>query len=140
MAPSSVSTWEPRILVSRECSPVRCERAELKVLSVQRGGKVEIIANDQGNRITPSWVGFTEDERLIGDAAKNQGPSNPANTVFDAKRMIGRQFDDSDVQKDVKHWPFKIVNQGGKPVIKVQHRNEFKEFVSFQYRYLILHR
>ena len=72
--------------------------------SVQRGGKVEIIANDQGNRITPSWVGFTHDERLIGDAAKNQGPSNPENTVFDAKRLIGRNFIDSDVQKDIKHW------------------------------------
>ena len=72
--------------------------------SVQRGGKVEIIANDQGNRITPSWVAFTKDERLVGDAAKNQAPQNPENTVFDAKRMVGRQYSESDMQKDMKHW------------------------------------
>jgi len=87
-------------------------RNPLRLDSVQRGGKVEIIANDQGNRITPSWVGFTHDERLIGDAAKNQGPSNPENTVFDAKRLIGRNFIDSDVQKDIKHWS---VSNGGRP-------------------------
>jgi heat shock protein 5 len=100
------------------------------IISVQRGGKVEIIANDQGNRITPSWVAFTQDERLIGDAAKNQAPQNPYNTVFDAKRLIGRKFDDSDVKKDIVHWPFKIVNKGGKPMIQVDHRNELKDFVS----------
>ena len=98
--------------------------------SVQRGGKVEIIANDQGNRITPSWVAFTEEERLIGDAAKNQAPQNPTNTVFDAKRLIGRTYDDNDVQKDVKHWPFKLVNKGGKPMIQVEHRGDLKDFVS----------
>jgi heat shock protein 5 len=100
------------------------------VFSVQRGGKVEIIANDQGNRITPSWVGFTEEERLIGDAAKNQAPQNPSNTVFDAKRLVGRTYADTDVQKDMKHWPFKIVNKGGKPMIEVSHRGELKDFVS----------
>lgn len=97
---------------------------------MQRGGKVEIIANDQGNRITPSWVAFTQDERLIGDAAKNQAPQNPHNTVFDAKRLIGRKFDDSDVKKDTAHWPFKIVNKGGKPMIQVDHRGDLKDFVS----------
>ena len=97
---------------------------------VQRGGKVEIIANDQGNRITPSWVAFTEDERLIGDAAKNQAPQNPTNTVFDAKRLIGRNYEDPDVQRDMKHWPFKLVNKGGKPMIHVEHRGEYKDFVS----------
>ena len=100
------------------------------IFSVQRGGKVEIIANDQGNRITPSWVAFTEDERLIGDAAKNQAPQNPINTVFDAKRLIGRTFDDNDVQKDVKHWPFKLVNKNNKPMIQVNHRGDLKDFVS----------
>jgi len=99
-------------------------------LSVQRGGKVEIIANDQGNRITPSWVAFTDEERLIGDAAKNQAPQNPENTVFDAKRLIGRTYDDKDVQKDRKHFPFAIVNKGGKPMIQVNSRGDLKDFVS----------
>jgi endoplasmic reticulum chaperone BiP len=73
-------------------------------VGVHRGGRVEIIANDQGHRITPSWVGFTDDERLIGDAAKNAFHSNPENTVFDAKRLIGRKMDDQDIQRDIKHW------------------------------------
>lgn len=98
--------------------------------SVQKAGKVEIIANDQGNRITPSWVAFTEEERLIGDAAKNQAAQNPHNTVFDAKRLIGRTFDDPDVKKDMKHWPFKIVNKGGKPMVQVNHKGELRDFVS----------
>ena len=132
MARSSALTWEPHTLVSREldrASFIAVIRAD-DSSSVQRGGKVEIIANDQGNRITPSWVAFTEEERLIGDAAKNQAPQNPTNTVFDAKRLIGRTFDDNDVQKDVKHWPFKLVNKGGKPMIQVEHRGDLKDFVS----------
>ncbi|ORY30566.1 heat shock protein 70 family [Naematelia encephala] len=107
-------------------------------VAVQRGGKVEIIANDQGNRITPSWVGFTEEERLIGDAAKNQAPQNPSNTVFDAKRLIGRTFDDPDVQKDVKHWPFKLQNKGGKPIIQVHHRHELKNFTAEEISAMVL--
>ncbi|RSH90924.1 ATPase with role in protein import into the ER [Saitozyma podzolica] len=107
-------------------------------VAVQRGGKVEIIANDQGNRITPSWVGFTDEERLIGDAAKNQGPQNPYNTVFDAKRLIGRTYTDSDVQKDMKHWPFKIVNKGGKPMIEVSHRGELKDFTPEEVSAMVL--
>ncbi|KAJ9117511.1 hypothetical protein QFC22_004361 [Naganishia vaughanmartiniae] len=107
-------------------------------VAVQRGGKVEIIANDQGNRITPSWVAFTKDERLVGDAAKNQAPQNPENTVFDAKRMVGRQFAESDMQKDMKHWPFKVVNKGGKPMIKVKHRDDFKEFTPEEISAMIL--
>lgn len=78
-----------------------------------KNGRVEIIANDQGNRITPSYVAFTpEGERLIGDAAKNQLTTNPENTVFDVKRMIGREFNDHTVQSDIKHWPFKVSNEG----------------------------
>jgi heat shock protein 1/8 len=91
--------------------------------------RVEIIANDQGNRTTPSYVGFTETERLIGDAAKNQVARNPVNTVFDAKRLIGRKFDDPIVQKDRKLWPF-IVESGvdGKPCIVVKFKGENKKF------------
>merc|ERR1712235_6918 len=87
-------------------------------------GKVEIIANDQGNRTTPSYVAFTDTERLIGDAAKNQTAMNPTNTVFDAKRLIGRKFEDQDVQSDMKHWPFKVISDGGKPKIEVEHKGE----------------
>lgn len=80
---------------------------------------MEIIANDQGNRTTPSYVAFTDTERLIGDAAKNQTAMNPKNTVFDAKRLIGRTFHDPAVQADMAHWPFKVeAGPGDKPLIK----------------------
>ncbi|KTG40668.1 hypothetical protein cypCar_00030446 [Cyprinus carpio] len=91
-------------------------------------GKVEIIANDQGNRTTPSYVAFTDTERLIGDAAKNQVAMNPNNTVFDAKRLIGRRFDDPVVQSDMKHWPFKVINDGSKPKMEVEYKGEIKSF------------
>jgi len=90
--------------------------------------RVEIIANDQGNRTTPSYVAFTESERLIGDGAKNQAAMNPHNTVFDAKRLIGRKFTDPSVQADAKLWPFTIVDQGSKPTIQVEHKGEAKTF------------
>ena len=78
-------------------------------VGVYRNGRVEIIANDQGNRITPSYVTFTpQGERLIGDAAKNQLTTNPENTLFDAKRLIGRRWNEPSVQKDVKLYPFKV--------------------------------
>ncbi|KAG5358675.1 Heat shock protein [Yarrowia sp. B02] len=89
---------------------------------------VEIIANEQGNRVTPSFVAFTEEERLIGDAAKNQAALNPVNTVFDAKRLIGRRFDDESVQKDIQTWPFKVVDNAGAPVIEVDYLGEKKTF------------
>ena len=85
-------------------------------------GKVEIIANDQGNRTTPSYVGFTDTERLIGDAAKNQVAVNPTNTIFDAKRLIGRKFDDETVKSDMKHWPFKVIEHCGLPRLKVEYQ------------------
>lgn len=91
--------------------------------------RVEIIANDQGNRTTPSYVAFTETERLIGDAAKNQVAMNPHNTVFDAKRLIGRRFQDSAVQDDMKHFPFKVIcKDGDKPAVEVKFKNETKIF------------
>ncbi|EDV23375.1 Heat shock cognate 71 kDa protein [Trichoplax sp. H2] len=91
-------------------------------------GKVEIIANDQGNRTTPSYVAFNDTERLIGDAAKNQVAINPQNTIFDAKRLIGRRFDEGSVQSDMKYWPFKVTNKNGKPKLQVQHMGENKDF------------
>lgn len=108
----------------------------------------------EGNRTTPSYVAFSDTERLIGDAAKNQVAMNPINTcvlsafdapsisyltlfffyvsnsVFDAKRLIGRKFDDAEVQSDLKHFPFKVVNKGSKPIIQVEFKGETKEFVS----------
>ena len=98
-------------------------------VGVWQNDKVEIIANDQGQRTTPSYVAFTDTERLIGDAAKNQVAMNPENTVFDAKRLIGRKFDDPSVQSDMKHWPFKLISGAdGKPTIQVQYKGESKTF------------
>ncbi|KAI8377093.1 heat shock 70 kDa protein [Choanephora cucurbitarum] len=97
-------------------------------VAVQKNGRVEIIANDQGHRITPSYVAFTDDERLIGDAAKNQFSANPTRTVFDAKRLIGRRFNDKEVKNDSKHFPFTIVNKNGAPNIQVKVKGEDKVF------------
>ncbi|XP_075049060.1 LOW QUALITY PROTEIN: heat shock-related 70 kDa protein 2 [Mixophyes fleayi] len=97
-------------------------------VGVFQHGKVEIIANDQGNRTTPSYVAFTDTERLIGDAAKNQVAMNPSNTIFDAKRLIGRKFDDATVQSDMKHWPFTVISEGGKPKVQVEYKGEQKTF------------
>jgi len=103
-------------------------------------GKVEIIANDQGNRTTPSYVAFTDSERLIGDAAKNQVAMNPSNTVFDAKRLIGRKFDDSAVQSDMKHFSFDVVNDGGKPKVKVEYKGEDKTFFPEEISSMVLNK
>ena len=101
--------------------------------------RVEIIANDQGNRTTPSYVAFTETERLIGDAAKNQVAMNPHNTVFDAKRLIGRRFQDSAVQDDLKHFPFKVLcKDGDKPAIEVKFKNETKTFTPEEISAMVL--
>lgn len=100
--------------------------------------RVEIIANDQGNRTTPSYVAFTDTERLIGDAAKNQAAINPQNTVFDAKRLIGRKFDDPEVVNDAKHYPFKVVNKDGKPAIQVEFKGETKIFTPEEISSMVL--
>lgn len=98
-------------------------------VGVFRHNRVDIIANDMGNRTTPSYVAFTDEERLVGDAAKNQAAMNPTNTVFDAKRMIGRKFSDPIVQKDMQHWPFKVVRgDSDRPQIQVQWKGETKKF------------
>ena len=98
-------------------------------VGVWKNDGVEIIANDQGNRTTPSYVAFTETERMIGDAAKNQVARNPENTVFDAKRLIGRKFNDPIVQADLKHWPFTVkCGPADKPLIEVSYLNEKKTF------------
>ena len=102
-------------------------------VGVWQNDRVEIIANDQGNRTTPSYVGFTDTERLIGDAAKNQVAMNPRNTVFDAKRLIGRKFNDTAVQQDMKHWPFTVLaGPEGKPIIEGKKRPHPQElYVQF---------
>ncbi|KAK3683467.1 heat shock protein 70 family [Podospora appendiculata] len=107
-------------------------------VGVFREDRCEIIANDQGNRTTPSFVAFTDTERLIGDAAKNQVAMNPANTVFDAKRLIGRKFSDAEVQADMKHFPFTIVDRAGKPVVEVEFKGEKKQFTPEEISSMIL--
>ena len=98
-------------------------------VGIWQNDRVEIIANDQGNRTTPSFVAFTETERMIGDAAKNQAAMNPKNTVFDAKRLIGRKFTDSSTQSDLKHFPFKVIaKEGDRPCIQVEYKGETKDF------------
>jgi len=108
-------------------------------VGVWQHDRVEIIANDQGNRTTPSYVGFTDTERLIGDAAKNQVAMNPINTVFDAKRLIGRRFTDASVQSDVKLWPFKVFSgPGDKPMIQVSYKGEDKQFSAEEISSMVL--
>ena len=97
-------------------------------LGVWQNGRVEIIANDSGSRTTPSYVSFSGNQRLVGDAAKSSSSRNPVNTVFDAKRLIGRKFDDDTVQRDMAHFPFKVVNKNGQPVIEVDYMDETKQF------------
>eukprot|EP00743_Colponemidia_sp_Colp-15_P000083 GILK01000098.1.p1 GENE.GILK01000098.1~~GILK01000098.1.p1 ORF type:complete len:666 (-),score=151.51 GILK01000098.1:157-2106(-) len=108
-------------------------------VGVWQNDRVEIIANDQGNRTTPSYVAFTETERLIGDAAKNQVARNPENTVFDAKRLIGRKFNDPTVQSDMKHWPFKVESgPDQRPHIVVDYKNEKKKFFAEEVSAMVL--
>ncbi|KAL2321486.1 hypothetical protein Fmac_025865 [Flemingia macrophylla] len=108
-------------------------------VGVWQNDRVEIIANDQGNRTTPSYVAFTDTERLIGDAAKNQAAMNPHNTVFDAKRLIGSRFSDPSVQADIKHWPFKVVpGPADKPMIAVTYKSQQKHFAAEEISSMVL--
>lgn len=107
-------------------------------VGVFQHGKVEIIANDQGNRTTPSYIAFTDVERLIGEAAKNQATLNPNNTIFDAKRLIGRSFDDPTVQSDRKNWPFQVINESGRPKFRVQSKETWKTFTPEEISSMVL--
>jgi len=108
-------------------------------VGVYKNGKVEIIANDQGNRITPSYVAFSESgERLVGEAAKNQATINPENTLFDVKRLIGRKFNDKEVQRDMKLLPFKIVAKGDKPIIEVKQKDGTKQLAPEEVSAMVL--
>ncbi|KAI7877970.1 heat shock cognate 70 [Lichtheimia hyalospora FSU 10163] len=107
-------------------------------VGVWENERVEIIANDQGNRTTPSYVAFTSMERLIGEAAKNQVAHNPHNTVYDTKRLMGRLYGDPQVQEDMKQWPFKVVNKDDKPMIQVESRGETREFAPEEISAMVL--
>jgi len=109
-------------------------------VGVYKNGRVEIIANDQGNRITPSYVAFTPEsgERLIGDSAKNQLTTNPENTVFDAKRLIGREFSEKVVQDDLKLWPFKVIDKSNKPYVQVKVAQTMKQFTPEEISAMVL--
>ena len=99
-------------------------------VGVWQNGKVDIIPNDMGERTTPSYVAFTDTERLVGDAAKNQITRNPTNTVFDAKRLIGRKYEDREVQEDIKLWPFKVIKdvKSDRPQIVITYQKQEKKF------------
>jgi L1 cell adhesion molecule like protein len=109
-------------------------------VGIYRGGRVEIIANDQGNRTTPSFVSFTSEERLIGDAAKSMASSNPKNTVYDAKRLIGRNYNDKHMQEEMKHFSYDVVDKNNKPVIQVEYKNETKQFTPEEISSMILYK
>jgi heat shock protein 1/8 len=107
-------------------------------VGVWQNDHVEIIANDQGNRTTPSYVSFTAEERLIGEASKSSAASNPLNTVFDAKRLIGQKYNDPKLQDDLKHLSYKVLNKENKPFIEVDFRGETKVFAPEEISSMIL--
>ena len=107
-------------------------------VGVFKNGGVEIVPNDQGNRVTPSMIAFTDTDSLVGDSAKNQAGSNPTNTIFDAKRLIGRKYDDPIVQQDIGLWPFEVIGEEGKPKIYCNYKNERKTFDPEQISAMVL--
>jgi heat shock protein 1/8 len=107
-------------------------------VGVFQNGKVEIVANDQGDRTTPSFISFTDTERLVGTGAKNMAASNSKNTCFDVKRIIGREWDDPIVQQEIKHYPYTVKNKNGRPCVEVEFKGETKEFTPEQLSAMIL--
>jgi molecular chaperone DnaK (HSP70) len=107
---------------------------------VFKEGEIEIVANDLGERTTPSWVAFTDSERLIGQAAKNQVHKNPKNTLYDIKRLIGRGYDDAEVQKDIKAFPFSVIDRSGKPQLSVKNQGKTQNFSPEEVSAMILTR
>ena len=107
-------------------------------VAVWKNGKVEIIANDQGNRTTPSWVSFTDTDQICGDGAKTLSHNNTLNTIYDAKRLIGRDFNDNTVQSEIKHYPFKVINDRQKPCFEVQYKKETKRYTPEEISAMIL--
>jgi L1 cell adhesion molecule like protein len=107
-------------------------------VGVWQNDHVEIIANDQGNRTMPSYVSFTNDERLIGEAAKSVVANNPKNTVFDAKRLIGQKYNDPKVQSDMKHFSYNVIDRENKPFIEVEYKNETKVFAPEEISSMVL--
>ncbi|KAG8782798.1 ATPase with role in protein import into the ER [Ceratobasidium sp. 428] len=107
-------------------------------VAIYQGGRVDVIPNDQGNRITPSWVGFKEGERLIGDTAKQAFHTIPSQTIFGAKRLLGRRYEDFLLHEDIRHWPFKIINQHGRPAVEVMFQGSVKIFTPQEISAMIL--
>jgi L1 cell adhesion molecule like protein len=111
----------------------------MSMVAVWKDGKVDIIASESGNRTVPSYVSFNEEERIVGEAAKSSSATNPKNTVFDAKRLIGRTFDDPIVQRDIDNWPFKVINDGkNRPQIVVEHKGETKNYYAEEISAMVL--
>lgn len=132
LAVIGLSLWSFAVLAEEAKKPATVIGIDLgttySCVGVYKGGNVEIITNDQGNRITPSYVAFTEEERLIGDAAKNQATSNPKRTIYDVKRLIGRNFKDKEVQRDAKMVSYDVVDKKGKPYVQVEVAGDKKVF------------
>ena len=111
----------------------------MSCVGVWQNGKVEIIASDTGSRVVPSYVAFTDTERLIGEGAKNQAASNPKNTIYEAKRLIGKEFNDPSIQDDIKCWPFKVTpDSKGKPTFNVESMGEPKQFYAEEIGAMVL--
>jgi L1 cell adhesion molecule like protein len=107
-------------------------------LAVFEHGKVQMIPNEEGNRMTPSYVTFTNTQRFVGEKAKNHAIIDPNNTIYDAKRLIGRQFDDKTIQADMKYWPFKVINEDRRPKVEVEYKNERKRWKAEEISSMIL--